>query len=245
MRKMQNKMMVLLTMVICLASCNETKKQPRTTVVEPITKPVIKPEKAQKDCGREEQLLCTTDGFSSYTDNIIRGKGVVSFELSLNDRLDIYDEDDAVFGFIVLNEDMNFYTLEMPKKLVARKVITEYDLASFNFDAEEESTNKEYLIIYANGGKRKVKKTQLKYSYTSWNEYFKQQSVALKPCNQLKNLLNGGQGLTFDVIAMDGDRIKIKSSRDCGGEDGIYRPAEGWVKWREKDMMLVDIKICN
>jgi len=241
MGRLKNKVIFLLTVIISLGACVETTKPVQPAVNEPTTVDT----KVQKDCGNQEKLLYDKDGFSSCTEDKIRGKGVVSFELNVNDRLNIYNEDDSEFGYIVLNEDQTFFTAQMPKKLVARKVIPELDFAAFDFDAEEESVSKDYLFIYANGEKKKVKKAEAKYSYHSWNEYIKQQSVALKPCNQLKNVPNGGQDLVFDVKDVNGDRIKIKLSADCGGEESKYSPVEGWVKWKKKDRLLVDFKVCN
>jgi len=241
MRKLKNEVIFLLTVIISFGACIETTKQVQPVVTEPTALAT----KVQKDCGNEEKLLYAKDGFSSYTEDKIRGKGVISFELQVNDRLDIYDEDDAVFGYIVLNEDQTFFTAQMPKKLVARKVIPELDFAAFDFDAEEESASKDYLFIYANGEKKKVKKTDAKYSYQSWGVYLKKKSIALKPCNPLANAPNGGQNLVYDVKDMDDDQIKIKSSADCGGEESKFAPAQGWVKWRKKDLLMVDLKVCD
>ena len=241
MGRLKNKVIFLLTVIISLGACIETKKPVQRAVTEPTTVDT----KVQKDCSNQEKLLYGKDGFSSYTEDKIRGAGVISFELNINDRLNIYNEDDSEFGYLVLNEDQTFFITQMPKKLVARKVIPEFDFAAFDFDAEEEHSSQDYLLIYANGEKKKVKKAEAKYSYHSWNEYIKQQSVALKPCNRIKNVPNGGQDLVFDVKDVNGDRIKIQSSADCGGEESKYSPVEGWVKWKKKDMLLVDFQVCN
>lgn len=67
----------------------------------------------------------------------MRGHGIVSIRLDINDRPDIWDMDDAKFGEIVLNGDQTFFTLNMPQKVIARKVVPEFDIAAFDFDAED------------------------------------------------------------------------------------------------------------
>lgn len=112
--------------------------------------------------------------FSSYIDAERRGAGVISFALDINDRLDIWNLDDSKFGEIVLNEDLTYFSINMPKKIVARKVVPEYDFAAFDFDAEVPETDKVYFIIYVNHHKRKVKKMGLKSTFISWKMYDKQ-----------------------------------------------------------------------
>jgi hypothetical protein len=115
-----------------------------------------------------DSLLYEGKTFSSYIDSERRGAGVVSFTLDINDRLDIWNMDDTKFGDIVLNEDLTYFTLNMPRKIVAREVVPEHDFAAFDFDAEKVDTDKEYLIIYVNKEKRKVKKSDLKFNFTAW-----------------------------------------------------------------------------
>jgi len=73
--------------------------------------------------------------FSSFTEATQRGEGVVSV------RLDIWDMDDAHFGEIVLNGDQIFFTLNMPRKVIGRKAVSEFDLAAFDPDAEDSDNN--------------------------------------------------------------------------------------------------------
>ena len=113
-----------------------------------------------------DSLLYQSPTFTSYVDNTKRGAGVVSFILNVQDRLDIWNMDDTKFGEIVLNEDLTYFTLNMPKKIIARKLIPEFDFAAFDFDAEKPDTNKEYVIIYVNKEKRKVRKSDLKFTFS-------------------------------------------------------------------------------
>jgi len=173
----------------------------------------------------------------------MRGQGVISFSMNINDRLTILNEDDTQFGEIVLNEDMTFFTLTMPKKIVARKVISNFDFAAFDFDAENTTADKEYLLIYVNKEKKKVKKTDLKFTFSTWEDYVKKETIKLKTCNLLPDAK--GKDVTFDVVEVKGDEIKIKSTKDCGGEDAPFENLKGNIKWKSGQTLLIDFAVCN
>jgi hypothetical protein len=118
-----------------------------------------------------EKLLFQDKVLASFVDAKKRGAGVISFDFDVNDRLDILDMDGSTFGFLVLNEDKSFYTLEMPVKVVARKFIPEFDFQAFDFDAEPVETKADYLLIFVNKKLRKVKKAGTKYRFTDWKQY--------------------------------------------------------------------------
>jgi len=115
----------------------------------------------------EKGLLYENQNFSSYIDEVKRGAGVISFTLEVNDRLDIWNLDDTKFGEIVMNEDLTYFTLNLPKKVIARKLIPENDFAAFEFDAEKPGTDAKYLFIYVNKEKRKVAKKEVHFSFTA------------------------------------------------------------------------------
>ena len=204
---------------------------------------------SQKDCIPGESLLYEKpDVFSTYTEDKIRGAGVVSFVLDINQRLDFYDMDGSVFGFLVLNDDMTYYTLDMPQKVIARKLITEYDFAAFDFDAENIAADKDYLIVYVNKEKRKVKKSAVKYTFRSWNEYLENATVTLKACNPLKDengkAIEVSEDLIFTIKEVKDDMVKVKSSKECAG-DGPFKNLEAWVKWRKGDALLIELATCD
>jgi len=191
------------------------------------------------------------DVFSSYTEDIIRGSGVVSFALDVNNRIDFYNMDGTEFGFLSLNEDLTYYTLNMPQKIVARDVKTVYDFASFDFDAEDVATDNDYLIIYLNKEKRKVKKSAVKYTYSNWKDYLTGNIVTLKACNLLKDAsgktIDNSKSQIFTVLAVKNDMIHIKSSSDCMAmaDSDIYRPMEGWLRWKSRNNLTVDFSDCE
>lgn len=198
-------------------------------------------------CKESESLLFEGDTFTSYTEDKIRGEGIVSFTMDINDRLTILNEDDSSFGEIVLNEDMTYFTLTMPKKIVARKVIPNYDFASFDFDCENVNADKDYLIIYINKQKKKIKKTDLKYTFSTWENYIKKQFIQLKECNLIVdgNVNPNSKDQAFAVTEIKGDVIKIKSVKDCNGEDTRFYDIQGQVKWKSDDVLLINFALCN
>ena len=200
-------------------------------------------------CNEGESLVWEGDTFASYTEDRMRGNGIVSFKLNINERLTILNEDNSSFGEIVLNEDLTYFTVTMPKKVVARKMIPNYDFASFDFDCENVNSDKEYLFIYVNKEKRKVRKTDLKFTFSTWENYIKNQTVQLKECN----LITDSQGqtnkksknLAFTVTDVKGDEIKIKSTKDCLGEDNPFYDIKGKVKWKSGNLLLISFAVCN
>lgn len=198
-------------------------------------------------CKESESLLFEGETFTSYTEDKIRGNGIVSFTMDINDRLTILNEDDSSFGEIVLNEDMTYFTLTMPKKIVARKVIPNYDFASFDFDCENVNADKDYLIIYINKQKKKIKKTDLKYTFSTWENYIKKQFIQLKECNLIVdgNVNPNSKDQAFAVTDIKGDVIKIKSVKDCNGEDTRFYAIQGQAKWKSDDVLLINFALCN
>ena len=202
-----------------------------------------------KDCPNEETLVLEGETFKSYTEDIMRGKGVITFTMDINDRLDFLNEDDSVFGEIVLNEDMPFFTLKMPGKVIARKVIPNYDFAAFDFDCEGISSDPNYFIIYINKEKRKVKKDGIKYTFSTWEEYIKKQHIGLKSCNLIKSgngaINQKSSNQAFIVNKINGDEIEITSDKSCLGEDVPFQSIKGKVKWKAGNRLLINFALCN
>ena len=199
-------------------------------------------------CKPETSLLLEDAGISTYTEDRIRGSGVVSFQFEINERLDFTEMDGSPFGFFVLNEDGEYYTLDMPQKTIARRVIPEQDFASFDFDAEPVGTDPDFLLVYVNREKRKVKKDQLKYTYQTWPEYLRYSIISLKPCNLLKgndgSTIKESLGQYFKVLGVKGELIEIKSTTACQPEVPLLE-MRGWVKWRAASSLLIDFAVCD
>lgn len=251
---MKKKYIIYSILAVLVISCKET---PNTATDAPQTNensaPVASSEETVKAditaCQEKESVVWESENFVSYTEDRMRGKGVISFTMDINDRLDILNEDNSNFGEIVLNEDLTFFTLTMPKKVVARKVITTYDFAAFDFDCENVDANRDYFLIYVNKQKRKVKKTGLKYTFSTWEEYIKKQSISLKDCNMIADQQGNSnpksKDQVFTITEINGDEIKITSSKDCQEEDKPFQVVNGMVKWKSGNVLLIDFAVCN
>lgn len=166
---MKRTILLFATVAFLSASCNDSPhkttevKQKVQDTIEHISQ--IRPKSGTIKTG--DSLVYENSSFSSYTERVKRGTGVISFYLDVNDRLDIWNMDNTKFGDIVLNKDLTYFTLNMPRKVIARNLLPEYDFAAFEFDAENLETDKKYLIIYVNKAKRKVKKSEAKFVFAS------------------------------------------------------------------------------
>ena len=245
------KILLAILSLVLIAGCGNTdKKQPDSTdttqaiLAEAPTAETTESAPVAGDCKATETLIYSDAGTSSYTEDKMRGVGVISFQLEVNDRLDIYNEDGSPFGFLVYNEGHSFYMLDMPAKIIARAVVPVADFMQFDFDAEAIGTDKDYLIIYVNKEKRKVKKATTKCTFSKWDDYLKNNKVRLKACNRLP-AAGSNNDMTYEVLQLKGDQIKIKSVPDCSGEDEGFKPVEGWIKWKNADLLTVDLASCN
>ncbi|RYY35330.1 MAG: hypothetical protein EOP46_10425 [Sphingobacteriaceae bacterium] len=246
------KLLLAILSFVFIAGCGNSAKQQQdrtdTTQAVLAETPTTEDSKSTTtigDCKAADTLLYSEDGvFSSYTEDKMRGVDVISFQLDINDRLDIYNVDGSKFGFLVYNDDQTYYLQDMPAKIIARAVIPVTDLAQFDFDAEVTNTDKDYLIIYVNREKRKVKKADVKFTFRSWEDYLKLQEIRLKSCNMLPEA-GTNQDLVYQVTQVKGDEIKIRSVKNCSGEDEGFKQVEGWIKWKNGDSLTVNLTSCD
>lgn len=236
------KTILLLAVVALLNACTSNEKKSINKVDSravktslPSSKTASAPVKNQ-ECEHGERLIFEHD-LKSYTEDKMLGSGVVSFKMDVHDRLDIFYPDASTFGFMVHNEGGDFYTIDMPQKLVARWVTPSGDFTKIDFDAEAVETDKDYLIIYANKKRLKVKKADVKFTFSKWEDYIRSETITLKDCNLLKGAAQHSD-MFFDVTEVNGDRIKVKSLKDCGGPGGNVKPLEGWLTWKRNGNLL-------
>jgi hypothetical protein len=240
---MNTKNALLPILLLMAAACGQRSStgsdQPVATSVQTPGNEIT--EKETPPCKPGEELIYENNGLSSYTEDRMRGSGVLSFQLDARDRLEILNADGSIFGEIVLNDDQTFFTIAMPRKIVARLVIPEYDLAAFDFDAEEADKDPRYLLIYVNGEQRKVRKEQAKFRYHSWDTYLRSRDITLKECNALPEAAT----MHFKVRQVNGDKIKLQSIHGCGEEEGQYKDLEGTINWRSGQNLLVRLSTCG
>jgi hypothetical protein len=243
------KTILFIVSLALLNACTGTGKKTAGKADSTVTKDSLRSLKTttvpvnNQKCEPGEKLIFEQD-LKSYTEDKMRGSGVVSFEMDVNDRLDIFYPDGSTFGFMVCNEGGDFYTIDMPQKLVARRVMPSPDFTEIDFDAEAVETDKDYLIIYANKERLKVKKADVKFTFSKWEDYLRSQAITLKDCNLIEGAAQHPD-MFFDVIEVDGDRIKVKSMQNCGGPGDEVKPLEGWLKWKKDGNLLVDFSYCD
>ena len=242
------KIILFLTGMVLLNSCTSSQKKAASETDSTAVRDSLNSSKAvrvpvnNQECEPGERLIFEKD-LKSYTEDKMRGSGVVSFGMNVNDRLDIFYPDGSTFGFMVYNEGGDFYTIDMPRKLVARWVTPSGDFTQIDFDAEAVETDKDYLIIYANKEKLKVKKADVKFTFSKWEDYLREQIITLKDCNLLKGA-EQYRDMYFDVTEVNGDRIKVKSVQNCGLGAEV-KPLEGWLTWKKDGNLLVDFDYCD
>jgi hypothetical protein len=170
---------------------------------------------------------------------IIRGEGVVN--LSILDKLIIYNEDDSIFGEIIpLGESE--YKINMPSKIIARYFVPMLD--QFIFDANESKKDDMFIEIYINNEIRKIKKESVEYQFQKWEDYVKNSFINLRNCSN--SIDNKKDNNTYQVISVNKDFLKLKSisKSSCDAIEN-YTNVTKSVKWRDKDTLLISFYECN
>ncbi|PZR22075.1 MAG: hypothetical protein DI539_06360 [Flavobacterium psychrophilum] len=199
---------------------------------------------------KEELMLLYSDKtVISYTENIMRGDGVVSLNPEPGSSIKLYTEDDLFFGEIKYTQDLNFI-LKLPDEIIARKVIFNSDFMAMDFDAKNPENSKDYIFIYLNKIKLKIKKEEVSYNFSLWKEYVKYQIIELKP----NNLLHVEKDNTNEIEPHSGEHIykvtginenvmTLASTVSGCCSHPKHESFEGWVRWRQDDVLLVNFGI--
>lgn len=199
------------------------------------------------DNAKDELLLLYSDtSLTSYTENIMRGDGVVSLDIEPGNTIKMYTIDDMFFGEIKYTQDLNFI-LKLPEEIVARKVIPNNDFIAFEFDALHPDIDKEHVFIYLNKTRLKVKKTDVNYDFSTWEEYIKYQVIELKPNNLLhveqenSNIIEPHSGgHVYKVTALNENIMHLASTVSGCCTHPAHESFEGWVRWKEDNILLVN-----
>lgn len=196
---------------------------------------------------KEELLLLYSDtSVSSYTENIMRGDGVVSIDIEPGNNVKLYTEDDMFFGEIKYTQDLNFI-LKLPEEIIARKVIPNSDFMALEFDARRPESDKEYLFIYLNKIRLKIKKADAGYDFSFWEDYIKYQIIQLKSNNLLhieKDNLNviephSGEHV-YKVTEINENIMHLESTNSGCCTHPEHESFEGWVRWKQDNVLLVN-----
>ena len=236
---------IYLLFLFVFLSCKETtntSKDKITVFADSLTQNIKKEETLKKytaDCTIVDSTKTQTSdyqGIKFYSENTLRGKGVV--ELTIDKNLEILNSDKTCFGTIsLLNNDFGTtYKINFPKKMVtAREIIPDDEFQVFSFDSELPEINNEFLIIYINKEQKMIKKTDVKYKFLNWDDYVK--SAYIRLYGKDKNL--------YKVIEIKNDSLKIKSisKSDCDYVES-YKDVTKWIKWKDNNCKLIKFNFC-
>lgn len=186
-----------------------------------------------------KMLTSEYENIKFYTENALRGKGVV--QLSVNSKITILNSDKTVFGSINFKNDS--YILALPSKIIAREILPDSEFQIFSFDSELPDTDKDFLLIYINKQKKLILKKEVKYSFRSWEDYIKSAFIQLS--SNLTNANSQEQTYWYEVIAIKNDSMQIKSvpKTSCDYIDK-YKDVTKLIKWKSNDCKLIKFNFC-
>lgn len=235
---MKNKLNTILIVLIFTFSCKEVKKEEiiENTTIKDTVSEVSNDKLNNIECEDKDTLQYQNDKISVYNEFKIRGKGVLN--ITIKDKVTILNEDDTVFGEIVLREESD-YEINMPSKIVARSIVPPFDI--FSFDSEDPKENDQFLKIYINKEVKKINKNQVEFSFEKWKDYIKKSFINIRNCNNQKDLN------IYEVLEIKDNTIKIKSlsKESCDAIDN-YTDITKEIKWKNnQDVLLIDFFSCD
>ncbi|WP_394773621.1 hypothetical protein [Flavobacterium sp.] len=198
----------------------------------------------QDDCTIDslESQTSEYDGIKFYTENKLRGEGVLS--ISINQKVEILNLDKTVFGNISLieNDDETLYKIDLPKKTIVRQIIPDIEIQVFSFDAEFPETDKDFVIVYVNREKKLINKKNIKYTFMLWEKYIKSSFIELTP--NVENISIEEKNYWYQALQIKGDSMKIKSIKTSCEYVENYKDFTTWIKWKKGSCMLIKFNFC-
>lgn len=193
-------------------------------------------------------LIYQDEKVSCYTDEIIRGSGVVEIQLIKNE-LTIFNLDDTVYEKITFKDDSYFLENSL-SEIIARKVILAMDFLSLEFDCKKFEEDDEFVYIFINKELMKIKNSNYKLNYYEWLDYLAGCYIKILSGNLLliqteygERYAHNSEDAIFRVKEIVDDKLFLKSTSTvcCAAAEEL----EGVVKWREGDKLLVDICVID
>jgi hypothetical protein len=240
---MKNKFLTILVVLVIVISCKKAEKVDEVIVPENnvSSKEQIKVDEVSVNiiCEDKDTLEYQNDKISVYNEYKMRGDGVAI--LNVNDKIEILNQDNTIFGEITVSEEEG-YQINLQNKIVARSFVPEFD--KFYFDAEEPNKSDEFVILYINKEQKKIKNIQDNYKFQKWEDFVKGDFIKLRGCNNIsksKKDIN-----TYSVLEIYGDSMKVKSAskNDCDAIED-YTNLTKKIKWKKNDFLLIDLYSCN
>lgn len=181
-----------------------------------------------------DTLLYSNENLEVYQEFITRGEGVVN--LSFENELVIYNLDGTVYGNVIKKEE-SVYEFKLPKKIIARYIVPDFD--KFSFDAENPQKNNKLIKIYINREIKTIKKSDIEFQFTTWNDYMK---------NSIFKIFKDHKNIYEVIKIIDENNVLAKTTNieDCGGEKiNSEDNFEKKIEWRTNDIMNVEFYDCD
>jgi hypothetical protein len=195
------------------------------------------------------ELIYSDKIIESYSDNIIRGKGVVELLLKINQPLIIYNLDDTEYEVFKLLSD-DYVMMYNTETVVARIFVPNHDFLRIIFDCNEFNQEDEYVFIYFNEELKKIKNKDYELMYDDWNDFVKNGYVSLLPNNPLyvqkeNQYIKDDDSLNevYTVEKMDNEILWLRSTSTgcCSSNRDLY----GYVKWRDRNNLLISLNVAD
>lgn len=193
------------------------------------------------------ELIYADNILDSYSENIIRGDGVLKIILDEDQSLEILNLDNSDYEVFKMLKD-TYTMMYNSEKIIARRFIPNHDFFKIYFDCDCVNEDHFYIQIYINGEKKKIEKNKYQYIYQTWEEFLLDEYVGLIANNLLivKNE-KGDEPLidsineTFKVDKVEDDTLWLTSTSTgcCKSLSQI----EGYLKWKKDNRLLIDLNI--
>lgn len=174
----------------------------------------------------------------------IKSKGVLiagdTDQYELKSPIEVLDKDGKTFITIKKSENGEIVK-SIKDSLEIRAFYPDYSIIIF--DSKQTGDGYE---VFINGSWRKLKSNK-ELNFLSWENFIEKIYLGLtseSPLHVIKDdtskIIEGYKELYYEVIERDGDWLKVRCWEDCEGcPQG--RIIEGWVRWRNKEQLLVDL----
>lgn len=159
----------------------------------------------------------------------------------LEEDIKIVNNDNTIYTTISRKENQEIVLRPQVKKIEIRAFYPDYDIIIFDADKKEN----EYLVYVGSEVKRIVSYSGL--TYMNWEDFISGIYLGLTDESPLKTLKDDNSETikdyklySYEVTSVEGDWLKVRCLKDCEGcPSGTM--VEGWVKWRNKNQLLVEL----
>lgn len=191
------------------------------------------------------ELIYSDNIIESYSENIIRGYGVINILLNVNEPLIIFNLDDSEYEVFKLLDD-SYTMMYNTTNIIARRFVPNHDFLKIFFDCNQFYEDDEFIFIHINKEIKKIKKNQYDFTFQVWPEFIENEYIGILLTNPLTVESNGNfykdlnsVNEIYKVQKIEHDILWLKStSTSCCTSN---KELNGFVKWKEKNKLLIDL----